>query len=112
MQLFYVIEGAVTVKVHRTSFVMAVGGQFMVPRGMSFSPPPPFTLSSHSASSLYWSQPHSNSLPLSYPSSGNQYSLHTISQRPAKLFFAQARRMAADEDDVEPEVSTGKKSKK
>jgi hypothetical protein len=41
MQLFYVIEGAVTVKVHRTSFVMAVGGQFMVPRGMSFSPPPP-----------------------------------------------------------------------
>ncbi|KAL7414845.1 Mif2/CENP-C like-domain-containing protein [Mrakia frigida] len=63
--LFYVIEGAVTVKVHRTSFTMAPGGQFMVPRG-------------------------------------NQYSLHTISHRPAKLFFAQARKMAADEEDVAP----------
>lgn len=35
--LFYVIEGAVTVKVHRTSFTMAPGGQFMVPRGASQS---------------------------------------------------------------------------
>lgn len=34
-QLFYVIEGSVTVKVHRTSFTMAPGGQFMVPRGSS-----------------------------------------------------------------------------
>lgn len=59
------IEGAVNVKIHRTTFTMAVGGQFMVPRG-------------------------------------NQYSIHTISRRPAKLFFAQARRMAADEEDVPP----------
>lgn len=62
------IEGAVNVKIHRTSFTMAVGGQFMVPRG-------------------------------------NQYSIHTISRRPAKLFFAQARRMASDEEDV-PSVLT------
>lgn len=33
-QIFYVIEGAVTFKVHRTSFIIATGGMFMVPRGM------------------------------------------------------------------------------
>ena len=68
------IEGAVTVKVHRTSFTMAPGGQFMVPRG-------------------------------------NQYSLHTISHRPAKLFFAQARKMAADEEDIAPQPAVASKSK-
>ena len=34
-QVFYVITGAVEVKVHRTSFVMGPGAMFLVPRGES-----------------------------------------------------------------------------
>lgn len=33
LQVFYVIEGAVTLKVHTTSFVVCTGGCFLVPRG-------------------------------------------------------------------------------
>ena len=33
--MFYVIAGAVQVNVHRTSFIMAPGAMFMVPRGLS-----------------------------------------------------------------------------
>lgn len=32
-QVFYVIEGAVNLKVHDTSLILATGGMFMVPRG-------------------------------------------------------------------------------
>jgi mannose-6-phosphate isomerase-like protein (cupin superfamily) len=34
-KVFYVISGAVQVQVHRTSFIMAPGAMFMVPRGWS-----------------------------------------------------------------------------
>jgi centromere protein C len=32
-QIFYVIEGAVNLRVHETSLILATGGMFMVPRG-------------------------------------------------------------------------------
>ncbi|WVR03678.1 hypothetical protein IAU60_000673 [Kwoniella sp. DSM 27419] len=35
--VFYVIQGAVQVTLHRTSFIMAPGGQFLVPRGNNYS---------------------------------------------------------------------------
>lgn len=35
LQIFYVIEGAVNLKIHDTSLVLATGGMFMVPRGKS-----------------------------------------------------------------------------
>jgi hypothetical protein len=35
LQIFYLIEGAVQFKVHRSSFILATGGMFMVPRGKS-----------------------------------------------------------------------------
>ncbi|TCD64256.1 hypothetical protein EIP91_004325 [Steccherinum ochraceum] len=54
--VFYVIEGAVNFKVHRTSFVLTTGAMFLVPRG-------------------------------------NMYYIQNISDREAKLFFAQARKM-------------------
>lgn len=37
IQVFYVIAGAVRVELHRTSFVMAVGGQFLIPRGNAYA---------------------------------------------------------------------------
>ena len=33
IQIFYLIEGAVTFRVHRTSYVLTTGSMFMVPRG-------------------------------------------------------------------------------
>jgi centromere protein C len=39
-QVFFVVCGAVQVTVHKTSFVMAPGGMFMVPRGGSYNPLP------------------------------------------------------------------------
>ncbi|KAI0345115.1 hypothetical protein BDW22DRAFT_1000002 [Trametopsis cervina] len=54
--MFYVIEGAVAYKVHRTRFVLSTGGMFLVPRG-------------------------------------NTYYIQNISDRDAKLFFAQAREL-------------------
>ena len=33
LQVFYLIEGAVQFKVHRSSFIIATGGMFLVPRG-------------------------------------------------------------------------------
>ncbi|EJD02264.1 uncharacterized protein FOMMEDRAFT_86864 [Fomitiporia mediterranea MF3/22] len=59
--IFYLIEGAINLKVHRTSFVIASGGMFLIPRG-------------------------------------NTYYIENISQRPAKLFFAQARQVNVDEE--------------
>lgn len=38
MQIFYVIEGAVNLKVHETSLILATGGMFMVPRGNNLLP--------------------------------------------------------------------------
>ncbi|KAJ2923225.1 hypothetical protein H1R20_g13869, partial [Candolleomyces eurysporus] len=34
--IFYVVEGAVNLKVHDTSLVLASGGMFMVPRGNTY----------------------------------------------------------------------------
>ncbi len=33
LQIFYLIEGAVNLKIHRSSFVLATGGMFLIPRG-------------------------------------------------------------------------------
>ncbi|KAJ3552142.1 hypothetical protein NM688_g4308 [Phlebia brevispora] len=66
--IFYLIEGAVTFKVHRTSYILTTGSMFLVPRG-------------------------------------NQYYIRNISDRDAKLFFAQARKLPASERDDESESS-------
>jgi centromere protein C len=76
-----VIEGAVNLRVHETSLILATGGMFMVPRG---EPPKntdrrirtPLTLCS-----------------------GNNYFIENIADREAKLFFTQARKIAASEDE-------------
>ncbi|TFK46651.1 hypothetical protein OE88DRAFT_1707180 [Heliocybe sulcata] len=34
--VFYVIEGAVNVRVHKTSFIVATGGMFLIPRGNQY----------------------------------------------------------------------------
>ncbi|KAI0306664.1 Mif2/CENP-C like-domain-containing protein [Multifurca ochricompacta] len=64
--VFYVIEGAVTFKVHESSYVLCSGGMILVPRG-------------------------------------NTYYIENIAERDAKLFFAQARRVSAEEE-APPEV--------
>ncbi|KZT09565.1 uncharacterized protein LAESUDRAFT_722528 [Laetiporus sulphureus 93-53] len=58
--VFYVIEGAVNFKVHRTSYLIATGGMFLVPRG-------------------------------------NMYFIQNVSDRDARLFFAQARKVVDEE---------------
>ncbi|KAA1102907.1 hypothetical protein PGTUg99_037141 [Puccinia graminis f. sp. tritici] len=70
---FTVVEGAVSVHVHRTTFVVAPHGVFWIPRG-------------------------------------NVYSIQNISERTAKLSFAQARRATdadaeIDSDDIHEEHS-------
>ncbi|EMD38133.1 hypothetical protein CERSUDRAFT_152789 [Gelatoporia subvermispora B] len=65
--VFYVVEGAVSCKVHKETFVIATGGMLMVPRG-----------------NIYWIQ--------------------NISDRDAKLFFAQARKVVEGEDEDSPTV--------
>ncbi|KAI9510269.1 Mif2/CENP-C like-domain-containing protein [Russula earlei] len=64
--VFYVIEGAVTFKVHESSYVLCTGGMILVPRG-------------------------------------NTYYIENIAERDARLFFAQARRVSAEEESP-PEV--------
>ncbi|KAH8117000.1 Mif2/CENP-C like-domain-containing protein [Phellopilus nigrolimitatus] len=59
--VFYLIEGAVNLKIHRTSFVLATGAMFLIPRG-------------------------------------NTYYIENIAQRPTRLFFAQARKVNAEEE--------------
>ncbi|KAI0797485.1 Mif2/CENP-C like-domain-containing protein [Abortiporus biennis] len=68
--VFYVIEGCVNFKVHRTNFLLATGGMFLVPRG-------------------------------------NMYFIQNISDRDAKLFFAQARKITANptEEDADSQAS-------
>lgn len=61
---FTVLEGAVSVHVHRTKFVVAPSGVFLIPRG-------------------------------------NVYSIQNISQRTAKLSFAQARRATGEDPDLD-----------
>ncbi|ODO05031.1 hypothetical protein I350_05643 [Cryptococcus amylolentus CBS 6273] len=71
--VFYVIQGAVQVTIYRTSFVMAPGSQFLVPRG-------------------------------------NDYCIENISpNKEAQLFFAQARKIRAGEEEEEgiPESQGG-----
>lgn len=65
--VFYVIEGAINLRIHQTSFILATGGMFLIPRG-------------------------------------NNYYLENISQRPARLFFAQARKVSIDRAETPPEV--------
>ncbi|OCH93832.1 hypothetical protein OBBRIDRAFT_817567 [Obba rivulosa] len=68
--VFYVVEGAVSCKIHKETFVIATGGMLMVPRG-------------------------------------NIYYIQNISDRDAKLFFAQARKVVEgeyDDDDESPTV--------
>lgn len=60
------IEGAVTFKVHESSYILCTGGMILVPRG-------------------------------------NTYYIENIADRDAKLFFAQARRVSAEEEAA-PEV--------
>ncbi|WFD21176.1 mitotic fidelity of chromosome transmission- protein [Malassezia caprae] len=60
---FVVLEGAVQVMVHRTRFVIAPGGMFLVPKG-------------------------------------NTYNIRNVSQREARIFFAQARHLATPLTDV------------
>ncbi|KAI0780514.1 Mif2/CENP-C like-domain-containing protein, partial [Trametes elegans] len=66
--VFYVIQGAVKFAVHKSNFIIATGGMFMVPRG-------------------------------------NIYYIQNISERDAKLFFAQARKMPDDLKDGDEEMS-------
>ena len=89
LQVFYLIEGAINLKIHRTSFVLATGGMFLIPRG-----------------TIRISSPHS----LSYSFSGNNYYLENISQRPARLFFAQARKIVAGEDETQVATPVSRKS--
>jgi centromere protein C len=60
--VFFIIEGAVTFKVHDSSYILCTGGSILVPRG-------------------------------------NTYYIENISDRDAKLFFAQARRVLADDEE-------------
>ena len=78
-QVFYVIEGAVNLKVHETSMILATGGMFMVPRG-------DYTYL------LYLSSTDTRL------NTGNTYLIENIADRDAKLFFTQARKIAAEED--------------
>ncbi|THH23100.1 hypothetical protein EUX98_g8078 [Antrodiella citrinella] len=73
--IFYVLEGAVNFKVHRTSFVITTGGMFLVPRG-------------------------------------NMYFIQNISDREAKLFFAQARKMPESEEGDEDRSTTSRSPSK
>ncbi|WVQ93620.1 hypothetical protein IAU59_000696 [Kwoniella sp. CBS 9459] len=69
--VFFVIQGVVQVTVHRTSFIMAPGGQFLIPRG-------------------------------------NEYRIENISEdREVQLFFAQARKLRADETELETSSVAG-----
>jgi hypothetical protein len=101
VQVFYVAEGAVEVRVHRTSFVMSYGGQFMVPRGESGLLPRHI---GRSNTCCYLNAP-SPSLATIWIRDvliglGNQYSIKNISERTtAQLFFAQARKLRITEKE-------------
>jgi hypothetical protein len=100
--VFYVAEGAVEVRVHRTSFVMSYGGQFMVPRGefglLS-------RLTGRSSCTCRCLPACSTSLATIWirvvlTGLGNQYSIKNISERTtAQLFFAQARKLRITEKE-------------
>ncbi|KIO28010.1 hypothetical protein M407DRAFT_72414, partial [Tulasnella calospora MUT 4182] len=75
--LFYCIEGAVRVMVHRSTFIIARNGMFMVPRG------------EHSRFYPSWASANI----FSFATPGNQYYLENISDHNCKLFFAQARKV-------------------
>ena len=76
-QVFYVIQGAVKVAVHQSSFIVATGGMFWIPRGESL----PLVLSDvRSVDSLHRDT-----------STGNLYNIQNVCERDAKLFFTQVR---------------------
>lgn len=77
--MFYVIAGAVQVTVHKSSFVMAPGGMFMVPRGLF----------------------HTSGVTRTNSSCvGNDYEIRNVSEETeAELFFAQARKIRMNEAD-------------
>ncbi|TFY55300.1 hypothetical protein EVJ58_g8336 [Rhodofomes roseus] len=72
--VFYVIEGAVNLTVHKTSFILATGGMFLVPRG-------------------------------------NMYHIRNISERDARLFFAQARKVSDEEMEEDQRPIGARKSR-
>lgn len=88
LQIFYVLEGAVTFKVHRTSFLLATGGMFLVPRGMNLRDVPSLCARAYH-----------------HDSPGNMYYIQNVSDRDAKLFFAQARKVEAGEGSRSPSKS-------
>jgi centromere protein C len=70
------MDGTVRIRIHEADYVLTKGGMFMVPRGMySFS----------------------STLLLCSHSEGNLYHIQNIGSRDARLFFAQARRIPAEE---------------
>ncbi|KAL0946393.1 hypothetical protein HGRIS_012622 [Hohenbuehelia grisea] len=81
--IFYVIEGAVNLRIHQSSLILATGAMFMVPRGA--------TNASHYAFII---------LLTCVQLQGNTYFIENISDRDAKLVFTQARKMH-DEADAE-----------
>lgn len=73
--IFYCIEGAVRVQVHKSHFVIARKGMFLVPRGSWFC-----------LSRVF--------LVFTCYITGNQYYLENIADKTCRLFFAQARKVA------------------
>ncbi|KAG6902257.1 hypothetical protein C0995_002629 [Termitomyces sp. Mi166 len=82
IQVFIVLEGAVEVLIHQTSYAVSAGGVFVVPRGSI----PLFS----QKLGLIHARLH---LP-----PGNFYTIRNISEKEAKLFFTQTRK-------PEPEVT-------
>ena len=77
--MWLVTEGCVEATIHRTSYTLASGGTFMVPRGQS----------------------HLINDPLPSPPliPGNNYSIKNTSSQHAKLFFCQARKVPVEPDE-------------
>jgi centromere protein C len=94
--VFYVIEGAVNLKVHDTTLVLATGAMFIVPRG---KPSSPF----HQILSI-----NHRLIPICHP--GNTYFIENIGDRDAKLFFTQARKVALEEEVEENVISAPMRS--
>ena len=65
------IQGAVSVFIHETNFIITTGGMFLVPRGL-YAPAFPVVTKL-------------------IVTSGNMYYIQNIAEREAKLFFTQAR---------------------
>lgn len=80
--VFFVFRGKVLVSVNETEFRISAGGQWFVPRG-EFGP---CSFPSFGCSILSWTDGGTT---------GNYYSIKNDSDRPARIFFAQACEVAA-----------------